>query len=325
MRNRIWWAVCAAGALIIPATVAQAVDQPISAGRLSVRRGPLAEKFAFISTDPALLFPAIGSADDPTQGGAVVEVFSSNDEPVRFTIPPGTAWHSTTRTHATYRFHNVAAPAGPTPVARMVIRSGARLQVAIKSAGLTLTAPASFVAIRVTTGALRNCARFGPSDLRANDTTRLLADATDAPPIADCSDASLLGTTPCGTPGIPVCGGDCPDGSTCQPAFIPLSAGGGFNCQCLARPRCDNGFGFGGAPEEGFPFSCYPLTCSGTYPACSTTCGDGGTCSPFTVNTSTVALCVCASAAACDDTARGFVCPTGQHCNAAIDGHRSCQ
>ena len=39
-----------------------------------------------------------------------------------------------------------------------------------------------------------------------------------------------------------------------------------------------NGFAFGGAPEQGFPFGCYPIICSG-FPTCGAACLDGGVCS----------------------------------------------
>src|SRR5690348_12884915 len=62
------------------ASLAHAVDQPIAATKLLLKRSPSGKQtLTFVSKDPAFLFPTIGSADDPatgTPGGATIELFS---------------------------------------------------------------------------------------------------------------------------------------------------------------------------------------------------------------------------------------------------------
>src|SRR5262245_24170826 len=66
--------------LVFVATIVTAAEQPIGASRLFLHRSSSGlEKLAFVSKDPAFLFPAIGGPDDPTpsgSGGLVVELFS---------------------------------------------------------------------------------------------------------------------------------------------------------------------------------------------------------------------------------------------------------
>jgi hypothetical protein len=123
-----------------------------------------------------------------------------------------------------------------------------------------------------------------------------------------------IGSTPCGSPGPPACGGDCPAGAGtgCGAIFSPPSLGGGVICDCVGPGQsCANGFAWGGAPSEGFPFQCYPIICSGTYPTCGGACQAGGVCSPFAV-AETFSGCICAVPAPCG--AGGFECPPGEVC-----------
>jgi hypothetical protein len=80
----------------------------------------------------------------------------------------------------------------------------------------------------------------------------------------------------------------------------------------MAGAVCSNGFAFGGFPEEGFPFACYPVLCA----TCGAPCGDGGLCSPFTVAGTGFAACLCAAPAPCTAGTDGFVCAPGETCSA---------
>jgi hypothetical protein len=121
-----------------------------------------------------------------------------------------------------------------------------------------------------------------------------------------------VGSTPCGSPGPPACGGACPAGTECSGLFPPPSIPGGVVCSCMGPGQsCANGFAWGGAPSEGFPFQCYPILCSGTYPTCGGSCHDGGVCSPIAV-AETFTGCICAVPAPCGGG--GFECPPGEVC-----------
>jgi hypothetical protein len=355
--------------IVASASPGDALDRPVGAAKLVAARREAAGKLVFVSTDPAVLFPAIGSADDPgtgTPGGASIELLAPGDPTVTLVAPPGTGnpgWKSRGGTVAVHAFKNGAAPGGPSPLRRVVLREGGILRVVGKVAALALDAPAERIAVRVTTGSLRNCAVFEGATATRNEANRFEATSAAAPPLADCSDASLLGlpvpcgesgptcngtcpagdecasfgleppdgtcaclpagSTPCGTPGSPTCGGVCPTAQTCSSVFAPPAVGGIY-CDCAdAGTTCGNGFAWGGFPEEGFPFACYPILCGGVYPTCGGPCGDGGTCSPFIVDDVSFSACICAVPAPCDDG--GFVCPPGEVCHGGPgDGFPAC-
>jgi hypothetical protein len=115
-----------------------------------------------------------------------------------------------------------------------------------------------------------------------------------------------IGSTPCGTPNAPICGGACPAGPQCSPVFPPGTSGAVVECGCTTQ--CPNGYAFVDDPSFPFP-GCFPIACGGSYPTCGGACLDGGTCSPFAFGTG---WCICAVAAPCG--AGGYVCPPGQVC-----------
>lgn len=387
-------AVVLVGLLVTAVRPAAALDQPISGKRLVVQRVGATEKLSFSSKDAAFLFPAVGSGDDPgtgSPGGALVEIISVTEPTFAFVVPPGVGtpgWKSTTGATPTHRWKNPAAPGGASPLKVVRLRQGKVLTLLSKQAGLALTAPTPRVAIRVTTGSLRNCALFEGTSIRTNQVGRFVGANAPAPSVSDCSDASLrgvppcgssafptcggacgagetclpdgpfavchcvgpttpcgqsnptcgggcpageecasfgldppyngcgclpIGSTVCGTPNAPTCGGACPPGTGCSGIFPPLALGGGVDCSCMGPGQsCANGFAWGGAPEEGFPFACYPIFCSGTYPTCGGACLDGGVCSPVEV-AGTFTGCICAVSAPCGGN--GFECPPGQVCH----------
>jgi hypothetical protein len=342
----------------IGASSAMALDRQIAAKKLVLVRRASVEKLVFVSQDGTFLFPAIGSADDPgigTPGGAFVDVLSSGEPAARLAAPAGAGnpgWKAKNGMVPVHVFKNAAAPAGPSVVKKVVLKQGKVLKVVAKATGLDLAAPAERIAIRITTGTLRSCASFDGASIVRNEANHFEAKNAAAPATADCSDESLLdsspvacgsssptcggacptgegcfpvgqgclclphGSTPCGTPGSPVCGGDCPAGSTCSSFFPDASAGGPVFCDCAGPgTACGNGFAWGGAPLEGFPFQCYPVLCGGAYPTCGGACGDGGTCSPFFVDVGSFSACICAVPATCEVGGSGYVCPPGDVCH----------
>ena len=59
-------------ACVAGTTVARGADQPISAAKLLLIRSGSVEKLVFVSKDPAFLFPAVASQDDPGTGTPAV-------------------------------------------------------------------------------------------------------------------------------------------------------------------------------------------------------------------------------------------------------------
>jgi hypothetical protein len=376
---------------LIPSSLALATDQPIGATKLVLQRHNGKEKLIFSSKDPAFLFPGVGSADDPSTAGMVIEILSGTEGTFNLPVPAGAGkpgWTSKTTPVAQHQFKNSEAPSGISLVKTVLLKQGKRLKIDSRAAMLPLLAATTRVAIRITTGGLRTCALFTAPDARKNETNRFVAGKVPPPGgSADCSDAILLGTslycdggvfptcggectpgetcvgdglngtckciapgmpcgdtnptcngacpigqecvsfgldtpyngcgcvpagsTPCGTPNAPTCGGACPSGTTCSAIFRPLELGGGVDCDCRGPgTACGNGAAFGGAPNEGQPYGCYPITCTGSYPTCGGPCLDGGVCDAFRI--SSFAGCVCAVPAPCGGG--GFDCGPGDVC-----------
>jgi hypothetical protein len=296
----------AAGCLIVAPAVS-AFDVPVDGRKLVLKRSSSGrEKLTFVSQDPDVPFPPIGGADDPssgTPGGLTVELFSAatGTRPA-LAVPPGLGspgWRVKTGVMNAYVFTNPTAPAGLSAVRKISLKEARTLKVVAKSlGGLPLDGPQGSVAIRVTTGSLRSCARFEGSAVRRDQAGVFVGNNALTGALPDCSDATLGaggGTTtttssttsstngggsttsttlPAGTlvldftttPGSGACG-EIRDGSAV--ALRDLACGG-----------LDIGGGSGTVPEGGIPdgsTSRFLLTaCVGDVCALSPSMGTGG-------------------------------------------------
>src|SRR5258707_9631553 len=101
-------AVAALALLALCVADARALDQPVSARKLTLRRTASGqEKLAFLTKDEAILFPPIGSADDPatgTPGGAIIELFSENQGVSTIVVPAAVGWLARDGSPALYKF-----------------------------------------------------------------------------------------------------------------------------------------------------------------------------------------------------------------------------
>ena len=323
-------------------------DQPLLGTKLLMQKSGTKEKLVLVLKDPTLLFPAIGSADDPgtgTPGGAAIEIFSGNEGAATLTIPAGAGkpgWTAKTATHSSHKYINAAAPTAPSVVRSMLIQQAT---LSAKATGVPLAVAEGAVGIRITTGGIRNCAFFGPASVLWQEAGKFLAKNAAAP--ADCNDATLgappppscgnaptcngpcgpgeqcsplgggqcgclpAGSSPCGDHLAPACGGDCPGGAPCSPLYPPISQQGPVGCGCNA-PFCGNGFAWG--VDDFGQGGCFPISCSGTYPTCGGPCGEGGVCSPFKVTfvNPPFTMCICAEPAPC--CGGGYECGAGGVC-----------
>lgn len=67
-----------------------AADHPLSSGKLDMKRSNGKAQITFSSKDPALLFPGVGSADDPgtgSPGGALIELLCGVGDVCRINGP----------------------------------------------------------------------------------------------------------------------------------------------------------------------------------------------------------------------------------------------
>jgi hypothetical protein len=178
---------------------ALAADQPVTGAMLVLRRSSSgAETLVFVSKDPAALFPAIGSADDPqtgNPGGALVELFSTAEQSgAALDVPPAN-WTARAATPASHRFANRRAPDNLSSVRTVFLKQGRLLKVVGRRVGLGLATSQGAVGIRITTGSLRNCALFGPPSVRRDQAGVFDARNASTAGLADCSESSLGGTS----------------------------------------------------------------------------------------------------------------------------------
>lgn len=190
-------------ALVFPVAVASAIDKPIAATKLLLKRSSSGkESLVFVSKDPAFLFPTIGSNDDPASGspgGALIELFSDADSTGgAFVVPPGIGkpgWKVSDGNVDLYKYTNSSAPGGPTPVKVTILKQGKLIKIVGKDTGLALTGAQGAVTVRITTGSLRNCVRFEGVSVVKDVPNQFLGKNAPASSLTDCNvgSASTLG------------------------------------------------------------------------------------------------------------------------------------
>jgi cysteine-rich repeat protein len=192
---------CLPDCTVASAATSVYVDRPVDAAKLILKRSASGtQKLVFMSKDPDVPFPAIGGSDDPasgTPGGMLVELLSRAD-PVGavLRIPPGSGspgWQVKAGTTNYYKFANREAPGGASPVRTALLKDGTQLKLTARSSGLALAGPQGVVGIRITTGALRTCARFEGAAISHDEAGAFVASSAPAAALADCTNASLVG------------------------------------------------------------------------------------------------------------------------------------
>jgi len=312
------------------ASLAYAVDQPLDAVRLKVKRST-SRSLVFVSHDPRFLFPVVGGSDDPAFAGATIDVVSASEGMYTLVVPSGSGtpgWTLKDGTRPRIQFKNGHAPFGISFARLVVLKSAKTLKVVLKSHGLALAAPQGSIGIRITTGALRSCALFDAPTIRKDQAGVFSAKDATATTLADCSDFALFGGVPaCGISPYPTCGGTCAGDGVCATAA-------GNTCRCVfpsspcgdTSPVCN---GTCGAGEECAAFALGSPTCgcipAGTqpcgtpgYPVCGGSCPGGAVCRAIAVHSIPFGdseECTCANPGPCAhggyDCGNGFVCNPG--------------
>lgn len=297
--------VCAVAVLL--ASVAHTADRPITGDQLKIKTDGVRSQIVFSSKDPGFLFPS--PADAPSTNGAVVEILPATVTGISMTLPPGVGkpgWAVKETGIPFYKFNNPSAPDGISVVKTALIKQGKQIKLMARQ-GLAAPGALQAVAVRITSGATRNCALFGVGSIKHDEAGYFLAKKAPAPAIADCSDASL-GVPNCAVGPAPTCGGHCAgdgvctaNGSTCRCISPSDPCGGTFptcNGVCPVGEECFAGVTFTGC-------GCLPIgstPCGGTTPpAC------GGSCVPGQACESAYGQCSCFPNGICD-------CPPGFSC-----------
>jgi hypothetical protein len=186
--------------VLLPAARAVALDVPVDADGLTLRRMPSGrETLEFVVRDRTLGMPQRRSADDPSMpaaDGAVFELFAGDGSSATFVVPGGGGWpgwrvRDRKRQPLSYRYLNPWAPAGPTPVREIQLQERDGIRVVGRKTGLSLALPLGRVAVRLTVGDLRFCALFDESTVVIDRNGRFGARHALAAALPDCSDESL--------------------------------------------------------------------------------------------------------------------------------------
>lgn len=175
------------------------IDAPIDAKKLVLKRtGSGKETLSFTSSDDDFGFPAIGGADDPASGvpgGMTVEIISETEGVATFVIPPGLGspigWKVKEATVSSYKYKNKNAPGAPTEIKTVALKEGKTVKLKAKSVGVDMDVPARSMAIRITTGAVRSCARFDGLSIFRDEPGNFLGKNATSSSLPDCSDATL--------------------------------------------------------------------------------------------------------------------------------------
>lgn len=285
-------ALAALVVLALTAADGLALDQPVSARKLILRRTASGqEKIAFLTKDSAILFPPIGSADDPatgTPGGATIELFSELQGASTITVPAAVGWFSRDGSPSFYKFVNKLAPNGVSTVSSLLVKNGKAIRLRGAATGFAGTGKLGRVGIRITMGTLRTCALFDDTSIKRDEGRVFLARNAVADGLTDCSNTSLGGPT-CVDGNAPACGGTCPAGSECGSPDLNT-------CECIPSAQ----------------------PCGGTAPVCNGECPTGTTCG--SVGGLPYSQCDCiptGGPTACGDgnaPACGGTCPSGLGC-----------
>ena len=221
----------------------------------------------------------------------------------------------------------------PTPlgggVRAVAMTAQRKLKVVVHSTVVPSAGPhEGRVAIRITTGSLRQCALFDGAAVRTDRYGEFVAGATAVPSatfLPDCADETLVveppPPPPCTDLSFPdsMCAGTCPAGFECGTTDLStcICIDGSQPCgdtsptcngQCPAGEEC---FDTGGFPLPGC--SCLPagsIACSQFQ--CGGACPAGQECNSFVISTPGLSGCACGPPGPCgsggDDCPPGFQC-----------------
>ncbi len=168
-------------------------------GKLVLTRKPSGREIghlAGIFVSPAL--PSGASADDPQNGGLVLELFST-DRTVARLVMPAEGWAARRRGRV-FRFVDPLAPDGTSPVALAVLKVHAihvlgnppiywrgHLRIETRAVGVAFDLPQRALGIRVTFQSSRYCDIFY---YQRQTPTKIAAEPASAPPL-DCADKRM--------------------------------------------------------------------------------------------------------------------------------------
>jgi hypothetical protein len=168
-------------------------QHPVTGAKLLMKKSSSGrETLIFVTKDPAVYVPAFGAPDDPTLGGAHIDVYTATGVSSGLNVPAGVGkpgWQ-TKPAPPTYQFKNSFAPSGISVVRAVKLRAGKGLKIVAREIGLPMTQPLGAVGLVWTTpssigAANRVCAHFGAATV-TKDVPPVFK-ARNAPAPANCN------------------------------------------------------------------------------------------------------------------------------------------
>jgi len=170
-------------------TLPPTIDHPVDGRKLTARRTNSGrETLAFTSKAPAVPFPTPGGPDDPRTVGARLDVLSFAEGTAALDLPAG-KW-KLNKAGTRYTFSDKTAPDATSGVKVVTLVRSKGISLTSKRLGLPFAVAQGRVAVRVTLGSLRTCARFGGT-ITKDVPGKFAAKNASAAGLADCSDAVL--------------------------------------------------------------------------------------------------------------------------------------
>ena len=155
------------GLVSLMASAAMAAsDQLVPGSRLVLKVGSSGKEKLSFKSKGTFMLPAPGSADDPSHGGATLQLLNPNtNESFTFDLPK-THW-SVTPAGTLYKYRDsTLLESGKVKIAMI---GGRQLKVSGRKIGITLNEPSQgALAIVLTSGAFRYCARFDDGSVRVD-------------------------------------------------------------------------------------------------------------------------------------------------------------
>ncbi len=183
---------------------AHAADQPITGAKLVMKRSSSGKQMVvFQSKDPSFPFPPILDPQSPETLGATIEIFSPGilaPDPFvapRNPIQPG--WTAKGGGVPTHKYKRDKVYAATTPIKSIVMKDGHGVSFQADATGIPLDGARGTVAIRITVGDQRSCARFTGAAVTKDVTGAFMAKNATIAGLVDCAVTSLTGDPPtCG-------------------------------------------------------------------------------------------------------------------------------
>jgi hypothetical protein len=171
---------------------------PVTGAKLVIKKSANGrESLTFVTRDPTIFVPAVGSAADPTTNEVTIEVHSPvGHSYYDIDVPPGVGnpgW-TINPTGPLYKFKNSFAPAGISVVRQVKLQGGKGMKIVARETGLDMTQVLGGAGIAIVVPQVGGvpqiiCAHFGAASIRKDVPPVFIARTSPAP--VNCYQSTL--------------------------------------------------------------------------------------------------------------------------------------